>query len=200
MRHAEVLENGELGVRPAAHARRRPTGSSSAAARTSSSRPRRSTASATPRSPAGPGELTADSLEAVVVHSDLRRTGHFECSDDAAQPAAPQRGLGAARQLPRRAHRLPAARRAARLDRRHRRVRPDGGVPLRRRATSSATGWSTSAVGAAGRRTAWCPSWCPTSSSTCEHPTEFPAPEHGRDLERRGRVGAVGAVAGVRRP
>ena len=26
--------------------------------------------------------LTADSLEAVVVHSDLRRTGHFECSDD----------------------------------------------------------------------------------------------------------------------
>lgn len=27
------------------------------------------------------GELTADSLEAVVVHSDLRRTGTFECSD-----------------------------------------------------------------------------------------------------------------------
>ena len=27
-------------------------------------------------------QLTADSLEAVVVHSDLRRTGHFECSDD----------------------------------------------------------------------------------------------------------------------
>lgn len=28
-----------------------------------------------------PGELTADSLEAVVVHSDLRRTGYFECSE-----------------------------------------------------------------------------------------------------------------------
>ena len=27
-----------------------------------------------------PGELTADDLEAVVVHSDLRRTGWFECS------------------------------------------------------------------------------------------------------------------------
>ena len=26
--------------------------------------------------------LTTDSLEAVVVHSDLRRTGHFACSDD----------------------------------------------------------------------------------------------------------------------
>jgi alpha-L-rhamnosidase len=29
-----------------------------------------------------PGEVTADSLVAVVVHSDLRRTGHFECSDE----------------------------------------------------------------------------------------------------------------------
>ena len=64
-----------------------------------------------------PGELTADDLEAVVVHSDLRRTGPFECSDRDAQPAAPQRRLGHQGQLPRRAHRLPAARRAARLDR-----------------------------------------------------------------------------------
>jgi alpha-L-rhamnosidase len=30
-----------------------------------------------------PGELTADDLEAVVVHSELRRTGYFACSDDA---------------------------------------------------------------------------------------------------------------------
>jgi alpha-L-rhamnosidase len=29
-----------------------------------------------------PGELTPDSLAAVVVHSDLRRTGYFECSDE----------------------------------------------------------------------------------------------------------------------
>ena len=28
-----------------------------------------------------PGELGTDDLEAVVVHSELRRTGHFECSD-----------------------------------------------------------------------------------------------------------------------
>ena len=33
-----------------------------------------------------------------------------------------------------------------------------------------------------------------------EHPTEFPRARDRRDLERRGRVGAVGAVAGVRRP
>ncbi|WP_225991868.1 alpha-L-rhamnosidase [Actinomadura montaniterrae] len=29
-----------------------------------------------------PGELTADDLEAVVVHSDLRRTGRFSCSSE----------------------------------------------------------------------------------------------------------------------
>ncbi len=29
-----------------------------------------------------PGELTPDCLEAVVVHSQMRRTGFFECSDD----------------------------------------------------------------------------------------------------------------------
>ena len=62
--------------------RRRPTGSSSAAATTSSSRRSRSTAFATPRSTGYPGELTADALEAIVVHSDLERIGHFSCSDD----------------------------------------------------------------------------------------------------------------------
>ncbi|MGI3786792.1 MAG: family 78 glycoside hydrolase catalytic domain, partial [Janthinobacterium lividum] len=29
-----------------------------------------------------PGELTEDSLVAVVVHSDMQRTGYFECSDE----------------------------------------------------------------------------------------------------------------------
>jgi alpha-L-rhamnosidase len=80
VRHAEVLEHGELGVRPLR------------------------TAEATDRFllsggddvfeptftfhgfryaevEGWPGELTADDLEAVVVHSDLRRTGDFECSD-----------------------------------------------------------------------------------------------------------------------
>ncbi len=80
VRHAEVLEHDELGVRPLR------------------------TAEATDRFVLSgdedvfeptltfhgfryaevegwPGALTADDLEAVVVHSDLRRTGHFECSD-----------------------------------------------------------------------------------------------------------------------
>ena len=80
VRHAEVLEHDELGVRPLR------------------------TAEATDRFVLSggddvfeptftfhgfryaevegwPGELTADDLEAVVVHSDLRRTGEFECSD-----------------------------------------------------------------------------------------------------------------------
>ena len=81
LRHAEVLEDGELGTRPLRAAR------------------------ATDRlvlagDPAGetfeptftfhgfryaeisgwPGELAAEDLEAVVVHSALRRTGWFECS------------------------------------------------------------------------------------------------------------------------
>lgn len=80
VRHAEVLEHDELGVRPLR------------------------TAEATDRFVLSggddvfeptltfhgfryaevegwPGELGADDLEAVVVHSDLRRTGSFECSD-----------------------------------------------------------------------------------------------------------------------
>jgi alpha-L-rhamnosidase len=81
IRHAEVLEDGELGTRPLR------------------------TAEATDRFILSggddvfepiltfhgfryaevngwPGAPDADSLTAVVVHSDLARTGHFECSDD----------------------------------------------------------------------------------------------------------------------
>ena len=50
-----------------------------------------------------------------------------------AQPAARERALEHARQLRRPADRLPAARRAARLDRRHPGVRTDGVVPVRLR-------------------------------------------------------------------
>ena len=80
-----------------------------------------------------PGELTADALTAVVVSSDLRADRRLRVLRRAAQPAAPQRGLGHARQLPRRADRLPAAGRAARLDRRPRGVRAHRRLPLRRR-------------------------------------------------------------------
>ena len=45
-----------------------------------SSRSSPSTASGTPRSPAGPASSTAEDIEAVVVGSDIRRTGWFESS------------------------------------------------------------------------------------------------------------------------
>ena len=87
-------------------ARRRPSRSSSRASR--------STASATSRSPAS----TSFELTGRVVHSDTPRSGEFECSERARQPALAQHPLGPARQLPLRPDRLPAARRAARLARR----------------------------------------------------------------------------------
>jgi alpha-L-rhamnosidase len=81
IRHAEVLEDGELGTRPL---------------RTAQATDRFVLSGGDDRFEptltfhgfryaeveGWPGELTPDSLVAVVAHSDLRRTGHFECSDD----------------------------------------------------------------------------------------------------------------------
>ena len=64
-----------------------------------------------------PGEPTLDGLVGVVVHSDMPVTGVFTASNPAAEPAPAQHPLGAEGQLPRRPHRLPAAGRAAGLDR-----------------------------------------------------------------------------------
>ena len=63
------------------------------------------------------GRARTEHLEAVVVHSDLRRIGTFECSDALLNQLHRNVVWGTQGQLPRRAHRLPAARRAARLDR-----------------------------------------------------------------------------------
>ena len=78
-------------------------------ARSCSSRRSPSTASATPRSPAS-ATLRAEDIEAVVVGSDLRRTGWFACVARAAQPVPRERRLEHARQLRRRAR--PTARSA----------------------------------------------------------------------------------------
>ena len=80
-----------------------------------------STASATPRSTAGPASSRPTTSTAVVCHTDMERTGWFECSDARVEPPARERRLGHAGQLRRHPHRLPPARRAPRLDRRHRR-------------------------------------------------------------------------------
>ncbi len=72
--------------------------------------------------------------------------------------------MGHARQLRRRADRLPAARRAARLDRRHPGLLPHRELPVRQRRVPRPAGWPTSPP--SSRRTARCRSSYRTCSST----------------------------------
>ncbi len=80
-RHAEVLENGELGVRPLRHAAATDHYTLRGGA------PETWEPSFTfhgfryAEVEGWPGELTADAIRAVVCHSDMTRTGWFECSD-----------------------------------------------------------------------------------------------------------------------
>ena len=80
----------------------------------------------------GADEDIVDALVAVIVSSDLRRTGTFASSHALLNRFHENVVLGFARQLPRCAHRLPAARRAPGLDWRYRGVRADSGLSLRR--------------------------------------------------------------------
>jgi len=170
LRHAEVLEDGELGTRPLRYAK------------------------ATDRYTLKgdgvevweprftfhgfryaevqdwPGELSVQDLTAVVIHSDLEPTGWFETSDRLvrdlrpdAQPASQEHRLGHARQLPRCADRLPTARRAPGLDRRPRGLRPDSHVSVRRQRIApilaEGSGCRTNSLGrgcaACGAERAW---------------------------------------------
>ena len=144
-----------------------------------------STASATPRSTGWPGELDpADDRRRRGAH---RHGAHrlVRMLRPAAQPAARERRLGHARQLPRPAHRLPAARRAARLDRRHPglRARP-------RRFLYDCDGflasWLRDLAARAGGATAACRSSCPTSLGS--------AADAGGRVGRRRDHRAVGAA------
>ena len=82
VRHAEVLEDGELGVRPLRTAKATDTlRARRRRARRSSSRASRSTASATPRSPAC-RTCAPRTSRPSSCGSDLRRTGWFESSDE----------------------------------------------------------------------------------------------------------------------
>lgn len=81
LRHAEVLEGGELGTRPLRHARAtdRYTLRGGGA---ETWEPRFTFHGFRYAEVAGwPGKLRADDLRAVVCHSDLERTGWFDCSD-----------------------------------------------------------------------------------------------------------------------
>ena len=84
VRHAEVLEHEELGVRPLRSAQATDrfilSGDDDAFEPTMTFHGfRYAEVEGWPVETAG--ELTAESLEAVVVHSDLERTGFFECSE-----------------------------------------------------------------------------------------------------------------------
>jgi len=80
LRHAEVLEDGELGTRPLRSARATDifilSGGDDTFEPTFTFHGFRYA-----QVEGWPGELTEDSLRAVVISSDLQRTGYFACSD-----------------------------------------------------------------------------------------------------------------------
>ena len=81
VRHAEVLEDGELGVRPLRSAKATDTFILSGGE--DFFEPTKTFHGFRYAEISGwLGTLTQDSLEAVVVHSDLERTGTFECSNE----------------------------------------------------------------------------------------------------------------------
>lgn len=81
LRHAEVLEDGELGMRPLRSAKAADTFILSGGE--DFFEPTKTFHGFRYAEVTGwPGTLTVDSLEAVVVHSDLQRTGEFECSNE----------------------------------------------------------------------------------------------------------------------
>ncbi len=81
VRHAEVLEHDELGVRPLRTAKATDrfilSGGDDVFEPTLTFHGFRYV-----EMDGYPGELTADALEAVVVHSDMKRIGEFACSDE----------------------------------------------------------------------------------------------------------------------
>lgn len=83
IRHAEVLQDGELAVKALRDARATDTYTLRGDPDGETWEPRFTFHGFRYAGITGwPGELTADDIEAVVVHSDMTRTGWFECSDD----------------------------------------------------------------------------------------------------------------------
>ncbi|MFL5649579.1 MAG: family 78 glycoside hydrolase catalytic domain, partial [Chloroflexota bacterium] len=81
VRHAEVLEHDELGVRPLRTAQA--TDRFICSGDDDTFEPTFTFHGFRYAEITGwPGEIIADSIEAVVVHSDIRRAGWFECSDE----------------------------------------------------------------------------------------------------------------------
>ncbi|PTT70646.1 alpha-L-rhamnosidase, partial [Arthrobacter sp. HMWF013] len=82
LRHAEVLEHGELGVRPLREAKQTDIYILSGAAGGEAWEPEFTIHGFRYVEVSGwPGDLDPDAFTAVVIHSDVVRTGTFECSD-----------------------------------------------------------------------------------------------------------------------
>ncbi len=91
-----------------------------------------------------PGDPLPDAITGVVLHSDTPAHRRLHLHRSADQPAPAQHRLGPARQFPRRAHRLPAAQRAPRLDGRRAGLQPHRRVEPRTSPASSTSGCATS--------------------------------------------------------
>ena len=197
VRHAEVLEHDELGTRPLRSARA--TDRFILSGGVDAFEPTKTFHGFRYAEVTGwPGELTADALEAVVVHSELRRTGTFECSDELLNQlhrnvvwGLKGNFLDVPTDCPQRDERLGWTGDIAAFA-------PTRRLPLRR------LGLPRQLAGrprprAAPRRRAGAVRR-PRRPQVRRAPVAVPgAREHG-DLERRRSVGAVGAVGGVRRP
>ncbi len=131
LRHAEVLEHGELGTRPLRHAAA--TDVLTLAGSEIEWEPEFTFHGFRYAEISGwPGEFDPVGRDG---RGDPQRHGAHRLVRDippAREQASRERRLGSPRELPLRADRLPAARRAARVDRRYPGVRADRELPLRR--------------------------------------------------------------------
>ena len=117
LRHAEVMEHEELGVRPLRHAKAtdeyvlRGVGVETWEPTFTFHGFRYVEVEGWPADEVDPSKFVA-----VVIHSDFERTGVFSCSNGLLNRLHQNAGVGVARQLRRRADGLPPTRRAAGLD------------------------------------------------------------------------------------
>ena len=132
LRHAEVLEHGELGTRPLRRAEATDrfilSGGDDVFEPTLTFHGFRYV-----EVTGWPGELDPAALTAVVVGTDIAPIGSFACSDPLLNQLHSNVVWGMRGNFLSVPDRLPAARRAPGLDRRPRGLRADGGVPRRRR-------------------------------------------------------------------
>ena len=143
-----------------------------------------------------PGPLTSDDVTGVVVHTDLRRTGWFACSDARSEPAAPRRRLELPHECVRHPDRLPSTR-ARRVDRRLAALLADGGLPLRRGRVLHQVAARPRRRPAQGRRRPQLRAG--SRAARCgERDQDLPRGVVG--VGRRVGARAVGDVAGLRRP